>query len=43
MSSQCIFCHIVAGNAPAEKLDEDERVLAFLDIMPRAPGHAGRS
>lgn len=35
----CIFCRIVAGQAPAEKVYEDEHFLAFLDIRPRAPGH----
>ncbi len=35
----CIFCAIVAGRRPAEKLYEDERVLAFLDINPVNTGH----
>ena len=35
----CIFCKIVAGEIPAHKVYEDERTLAFLDIMPAARGH----
>ncbi len=35
----CIFCKIVAGELPCHRLYEDERVLAFLDIQPLAPGH----
>jgi histidine triad (HIT) family protein len=36
----CIFCKIVAGQIPAEKVFEDERVLGFRDIQPAAPFHA---
>src|SRR3954462_15942655 len=36
----CIFCAIVAGDAPARKVAEDERTLAFLDIFPLTRGHA---
>ncbi len=36
----CPFCKIVAGDLPAHKLYEDERVLAFLDIQPGSLGHA---
>lgn len=35
----CIFCKIIAGAIPAEKVYEDEHVLAFLDIKPINPGH----
>ena len=35
----CIFCKIVAGQIPAEKIYEDEKVLAFLDINPVHFGH----
>lgn len=35
----CIFCRIVAGEIPAEKLYEDDEVLAFWDIAPQAPVH----
>ena len=34
-----IFAKIVRGAAPCFKVYEDDKVLAFLDIMPRAPGH----
>ena len=35
----CIFCKIVRGEIPAERVYEDEEFLAFLDIHPRGPGH----
>ena len=35
----CIFCKIVAGQIPAKKVYEDDRVLAFHDINPWAPVH----
>ena len=34
-----IFAKIVRGELPCYKVYEDEKALAFLDIMPRAPGH----
>ena len=34
-----IFSRIVAGEIPCHKIAEDERFLAFLDIMPLAEGH----
>jgi histidine triad (HIT) family protein len=36
----CIFCKIVAGELPAQVVDEDERTLAFMDIAPATRGHA---
>lgn len=36
---ECIFCRIVAGELPAEKLYEDDDVLAFRDLYPKAPIH----
>ncbi|MFC1572421.1 histidine triad nucleotide-binding protein [Candidatus Eisenbacteria bacterium] len=36
----CIFCKIVAGDIPAEKVYEDEKVLGFKDLNPVAPFHA---
>src|SRR3954454_23463440 len=36
----CIFCSIVDGSAPARKVAEDDRTLAFLDIFPLTRGHA---
>jgi histidine triad (HIT) family protein len=35
-----IFAKILRGELPCYKIYEDDKVLAFLDIMPRAPGHA---
>ena len=35
----CLFCKIVAGEIPAEKVYEDDTYLAFLDIRPLSPGH----
>ncbi len=35
-----IFAKILRGELPCHKVYEDDKVLAFLDIMPRAPGHA---
>ncbi len=35
----CIFCKIVRGEAPANKVWEDDDVLAFWDIKPSAPVH----
>jgi histidine triad (HIT) family protein len=34
-----IFAKILRGEIPAYKVYEDEKSLAFLDIMPRSPGH----
>ncbi|GGB48338.1 hypothetical histidine triad (HIT) protein [Flexivirga endophytica] len=38
--SECIFCKIVAGDIPAEKIHEDERTVAFMDVNPGTRGHA---
>jgi histidine triad (HIT) family protein len=37
---ECIFCKIVAGELPAQRVDEDERTIAFMDINPATRGHA---
>ncbi len=34
-----IFAKILRGEIPCEKVYEDEAVLAFMDVMPRADGH----
>jgi histidine triad (HIT) family protein len=39
MSSDCIFCKIVAGDIPASKIHEDDEVIVFNDIRPIAPVH----
>lgn len=35
----CIFCKIIAGEIPSNKVYEDDRVLAFYDINPQTPVH----
>lgn len=35
----CIFCKIIAGEIPSRTVYEDDRVLAFHDIEPKAPVH----
>lgn len=37
--SECIFCKIVAGDIPAEKIYEDDRTIAFMDVNPGTRGH----
>lgn len=37
--SDCIFCKIIAGDAPAAFVHQDEAVVAFMDINPVTPGH----
>ena len=39
MTNDCIFCKIVAGELPSEKVYADEWVTAFRDINPVAPTH----
>jgi histidine triad (HIT) family protein len=36
----CLFCRIVAGELPAQIIDEDERTVTFMDINPATRGHA---
>lgn len=35
----CVFCKILAGKIPSEKVYENDKVYAFLDIVPVNPGH----
>jgi len=37
--SDCLFCKIVAGAIPSQKVYEDDLVLAFRDIQPARPVH----
>jgi len=37
--NNCLFCKIVTGEIPTQKVYEDDQVLAFLDINPVNPGH----
>ncbi|WP_296666333.1 HIT domain-containing protein [Demequina sp.] len=38
-AQDCLFCRIVAGDIPAQKVMETDRVVAFRDIAPQAPVH----
>lgn len=35
----CLFCKIIAGEVPSNKVYEDDLVYAFYDIAPQAPTH----
>lgn len=35
----CLFCEIISGNIPGNKVYEDEMIYAFKDINPVAPVH----
>ena len=37
--SNNVFAKILRGELPCHRVYEDDKVFAFLDIMPRAPGH----
>jgi diadenosine tetraphosphate (Ap4A) HIT family hydrolase len=37
--ANCIFCKIVRGEIPAQKIYDDAEVVAFHDIRPQAPVH----
>jgi histidine triad (HIT) family protein len=39
VSSDCLFCRIVAGDIPSTVVYETDEVLAFRDINPQAPTH----
>lgn len=39
MTTDCLFCKIVAGEVPSTKVLETERAYAFRDIAPHAPTH----
>lgn len=36
----CIFCKILDGELPSQKVDEDDRTYTFMDINPGTRGHA---
>ncbi len=40
MADDCIFCKIVAGELPSERVDEDQHTVAFMDVNPWTRGHA---
>jgi histidine triad (HIT) family protein len=35
----CLFCKIIDGVIPSNKVYEDDKILAFRDINPQAPSH----
>jgi histidine triad (HIT) family protein len=37
--TDCLFCKIIAGDIPADKVFEDEQVVVFKDIYPKADVH----
>jgi histidine triad (HIT) family protein len=39
MVDDCIFCKIVKGEIPSEKVYEDDNFIGFLDINPEVKGH----
>lgn len=39
LDSNCIFCRIIAGQIPSNKVYEDDQALAFRDLNPQAPTH----
>lgn len=36
---ECLFCRIVSGDVPAERIYENDGAVAFLDVTPVATGH----
>ena len=40
MAEDCIFCKILTGELPSERVDEDEHTVAFMDLNPWTRGHA---
>jgi histidine triad (HIT) family protein len=39
MDENCIFCRIVSGQIPSKKVYEDDQIIVFNDINPKAPMH----
>ena len=39
MSDDCLFCKIIAGDIPSNKVYSDDEIYAFHDISPAAPTH----
>jgi histidine triad (HIT) family protein len=37
--SDCVFCKIVAGRAPAQRVHEDDLTVSFMDLFPASRGH----
>jgi len=39
MSEECVFCKIVAGQIPSEKVFENENFIVIRDVSPQVEGH----
>jgi histidine triad (HIT) family protein len=39
IESACLFCRIVAGEIPSDRVYSDDEVIVFRDINPQAPTH----
>lgn len=39
MTENCLFCKIIAGKIPSNKIYENDAVFAFLDVYPASEGH----
>ncbi len=39
MDENCIFCKLISGEMPVDKIYEDDEIMAFNDINPQAPRH----
>ena len=39
MTENCLFCKIISGEIPSNKVYENDSVVAFLDIYPASEGH----
>jgi len=37
--SDCLFCKIIAGDIPSDKVYEDDKIFVFKDIQPKASTH----
>ncbi len=37
--TDCLFCKIIDGEIPCDKVYEDDEVVAFRDVNPQAPSH----
>jgi histidine triad (HIT) family protein len=37
--ADCLFCRIAAGEIPSDRVFEDEAVIVFRDVNPKAPTH----
>ena len=37
--ADCLFCKIVSGEIPSDRVHEDDEIIAFRDISPQAPTH----